>query len=274
MRTPRAIFELITPELAEAYLGKNMLNRHRDTKRVSQIADDMTNGDWMLTHAGIAFDWNGELVDGQHRLAGIVKSGEPQTILVVHGLDPDVRYVIDTGRPRTAANSLTLAGYPDATILGGMAKVVILWDEGELRLSVQYTPPVSNQDIVAWAARHPGAIETCRYARRIRKAGFPTPSISTLAAALFILSRIDADYAMNLADRMYNRTLYGKSDPLFTLDRRIQSAANNREMLRAPGLLTMYFRTWNALREGKPLVSLKIGDSGATGRTISIPQPK
>ena len=271
---PTATFEFIQPEVAELYLGKNMANRNRDYKRVGQMAADMANGDWMVTHAGIAFDWNGELVDGQHRLAAIVKSGEPQYMLVSRGLDPEVRHVIDTGRPRTAGNSLNVAGYPDATILGGMAKVVALWDEGALRLSVQFLPPVSNREVVAWVSRNADtATEFCRLARRIRKAGFPTPSVSTLAAALFILSRVDADDAAALADRMYNRTLYGNGDPLFVLDRRISAASRDRETLRTAGLISMYFRTWNALREGKRVTQLKVGSAGAGG-VITIPQPK
>ena len=48
----------------------------------------MQNGEWKLNGKSICFDWNGRLLNGQHRLSAVVRSGVPLTTLVVRGLDP------------------------------------------------------------------------------------------------------------------------------------------------------------------------------------------
>ena len=54
---------LITPEMAKSMLAKNMKNNRPVLKgTVHGYARQMRNGKWKLTHQGIAFDENGELV--------------------------------------------------------------------------------------------------------------------------------------------------------------------------------------------------------------------
>ena len=269
---PTITVEEIGPELAAHYLSKNMTNRPKSRVRIAEMARDMIEGDWLVTHAGIAFDWDDELIDGQNRLEAIIKSDTTQLMAVARGLDPDARHVIDTGRPRSASDSLALLEMPDTTVLASMAKLVILWDQGALKLSVQAVPRVTNHEVVQWVLATPEADTFRRAARRIYAAGFPTPSVGTLAAALMIVARINSEDCEDLIERMTNRTLLGAKDPLFTLSRRIEAAARSRETLRSPGLLALYFRTWNALRRGLPLTNLRIGFNN--GSVISIPKPE
>ena len=59
----------ITPDMALRWLETtNTNNRKVSEKHVHRLARDMTDGKWRLTHVGIAFDPNGTLLDGQHRL--------------------------------------------------------------------------------------------------------------------------------------------------------------------------------------------------------------
>lgn len=68
--------EHITPKLALAYLAKNLKrNRPVSAATVASYTAEMQHGHWLLTHQGIAFDDAGHLIDGQHRLHAIVKSG-------------------------------------------------------------------------------------------------------------------------------------------------------------------------------------------------------
>jgi hypothetical protein len=56
-----------------------------------------------MTHQGIAFDEFGNLIDGQHRLHAIVKSGKTITCLVSFGVHVDAVSVIDRGLRRSSA---------------------------------------------------------------------------------------------------------------------------------------------------------------------------
>lgn len=96
----------ITPKLAQQYLCHNADNRILRDKAIDRIADDMKNGAFQLTHQGIAFDTNGRLVDGQHRLQAIVRSGATVPMLVSEGVDPKTFSVLDQNIKRSPADIL------------------------------------------------------------------------------------------------------------------------------------------------------------------------
>lgn len=66
--------ETLSPAVARAYLAKNTNNRAITKERVLALARDMKSGAFIVTHQCIAFNANGELIDGQHRLSAIVES--------------------------------------------------------------------------------------------------------------------------------------------------------------------------------------------------------
>lgn len=78
----------ITPAMAEGWLKMNYEgNRKLRQTRVDRWAREMTLGRWRVTHQGIAFNLNGQLVDGQHRLAAIVASGCTVSMMVTRGVE-------------------------------------------------------------------------------------------------------------------------------------------------------------------------------------------
>ena len=102
-------YELVTPQLAEEWLKKNMVNRPVSKTRVEGYADDIKNDRWQRTHQGIAFGANGQLYDGQHRLYAIIKAEVAVWLLITRGLPPEAREVLDIGRVRTMGDNLALA---------------------------------------------------------------------------------------------------------------------------------------------------------------------
>lgn len=65
----------VSPERARTMLGRNEGNRQRRPSTVSHYADQMKRGEWQQTHQPLAFDEDGNLIDGQHRLAAVAQSG-------------------------------------------------------------------------------------------------------------------------------------------------------------------------------------------------------
>lgn len=90
----------VTPELARDWLARSGGNfRERTGAWVSKLARDMRDGKFVTTHQGIAFSSNGSLVDGQHRLAAIIRSGATIRLLVCFGFDSVAE--VDVGRKRS-----------------------------------------------------------------------------------------------------------------------------------------------------------------------------
>jgi hypothetical protein len=100
----------INPEMAANWLEINKHNRKLRASVVQRYAEDMKSGSWQRTHQGIAFDEDGNLVDGQHRLAAIVESGVTVNIMVTTGL-PHGTYMLDGGFGRTVKDQLLLSDF-------------------------------------------------------------------------------------------------------------------------------------------------------------------
>jgi hypothetical protein len=82
--------EIISPAEAQAYLDNNAKHRPIKEKKVLEYMGEMRDGHWRLNGKTICFDRNGRLLNGQHRLSAVVRSGVPLTTVVVRGLDPDL----------------------------------------------------------------------------------------------------------------------------------------------------------------------------------------
>ena len=125
MDNPFQLLE-ITPDLAAEFLGKNIdINRSARASKVAQFSRDMKAGKWRLTHQAIAFDWNDQLIDGQHRLKAIVKAGIPIKLWVFKNLDPSSFTVIDSGCARSASDFLKRHGFKNTSTVAAGIRLAI-----------------------------------------------------------------------------------------------------------------------------------------------------
>lgn len=100
----------ITPELAESWLAQNTFNRPVSMRVVRRYAADMASGSWHLNHQGVAFDSAGVLVDGQHRLHAIIRSGCTVSMMVTWGAS---RVGVDELRVRSTSEVVKFGGLSD-----------------------------------------------------------------------------------------------------------------------------------------------------------------
>lgn len=102
--------EIVTPEKAKEYLERNTDNyRKLDMSKVRILADEMKSGRWQLNGESIRFAKSGKLLDGQHRLAAILKANVPVKTAVTFDVDDDVT-IFDIGTSRSQVQILTANG--------------------------------------------------------------------------------------------------------------------------------------------------------------------
>jgi hypothetical protein len=107
--------EKISPQLAASYLALNKQNRPVREAAVAEMAADIRARRWRTTHQGIAFDWDGNLRDGQHRLQAIIEANLTVEMVVTRGIDPEACDAIDLSRRRTFTDFEVLSGNRDFT---------------------------------------------------------------------------------------------------------------------------------------------------------------
>lgn len=150
----------VTPELATQWLESRARNRSISDSTVNRYAADMKAGTWRLTHQGIAFDADGVLVDGEHRLWAVTRSGVAVRMMVTRGLCAEDREAFDQGRSRSVADALHLAGADD------VPRAAVSWfrvlanlqnpSRHNIQVSAAYVRAQTERyrDTVAWMATH------------------------------------------------------------------------------------------------------------------------
>lgn len=107
----------ITPDEARHALQFNAENNRRlSQEHLSKIIKDLQTGHWDFRADVIRFSKKGKLIDGQHRMMAIAKSGTPAESLIAYGLDEHLIRKIDTTlRSRSYADGLRVDGakYPN-----------------------------------------------------------------------------------------------------------------------------------------------------------------
>lgn len=103
---------MVTPELAQRLLDRNVGNRLLRVKRKDILRTAMEEGRFLFTGETIIIDWDGVLRNGQHRCTGIVESGVAEPCVIVEGIDPKAASVLDQGLQRNVRDILDIDGDP------------------------------------------------------------------------------------------------------------------------------------------------------------------
>lgn len=203
----------VTPEVAARWLKNNFRNRPISEDVVAAYARDMTNGVWVPTHQGVAFNDRDELIDGQHRLSAIVRSGKTVRMMVTFGLASTIAGsemttmdAVDRGRTRSVADQLKIQhGMKNGAVIAGMCATIggICHGERTRRLSVGQTLEIYRafQEPMDWVI-----------AIRTKQPGFKSAGfLGAFAFALATESRVEIDPAP--VAEMYRSLVEGKKLP-------------------------------------------------------------
>lgn len=278
MKTPRPIVAPVddgitsqlvevTPELAERWLGSNTHNRNIRPNLVDAYARDMAGGRWLVNGEAIKFSAANVLLDGQHRLLAVAKSGATITALVVRGLPESTQETMDAGARRTAGDALRLRGAANYSTTAAVARKALMWSHGQRTFDGAIRP--TNVEIVAFAEANADVYTAAEIASHYRNQIPAAVSVSGLCYWLF--ARIDA----RMTDEFYARLATGadlySGHPVLTLRNRLVDLRGPGRSVADERVTAMFIRTWNAVRSGRTLERLQI----TTGRgDDKFPEPR
>lgn len=126
----------VDAELAAELLSNNAEGqRNISAATAERYAADMATMDWMFNGAPILLSNKGKLLDGQHRLTAIKKSGIPQILLIVAGVDAQAMATIDAGRKRSYSDILKIREIPNHSTVAALTARVWHWFHGNYGVS-------------------------------------------------------------------------------------------------------------------------------------------
>jgi hypothetical protein len=201
---------MVTPEMA-AHLLKNMVrNRVVRESRVIKIALDIEAGKWHMTGSAVAFNADGQLIDGQHRLRAVVLAATPVPMLFAHNLSNEALAVIDTGAPRAMGDIYTMVdGVGDGKKFATMLGIVHGLDRGHM------TTGQSKAALDATRARHQDGTD---YVMTLLKRGGPRLiHIGSVHGALAFAYPTKPEAISEFAEKLWVGANLAPNDPAFVL---------------------------------------------------------
>lgn len=247
--------EIISPKLARVILSKNNNNRNLSQRTVNYYKNMIEKVLWQTNGESIKIATAGTLLDGQHRLDAISKSGIPVTTLVVRGLDKKTFKTIDSGRVRTHAEFLKIDGKngPNLNILAAAARIAMGFDKQTGKYN-HVGRKVSPSKILNFVDKYSGIEHSASIQERLRK--FCSPSIA--AGVHYIFSVVDPTAADKFFDFLYSGNDLNEGNPVLTLRNRfITVRESGRAGAAHQRMIVCYFvSAFNAYREGKKMQNL------------------
>lgn len=245
----------ITPEMAAVMLTWNDRNRSITQSSVDRYARMMSAGRWHFTGQPIIFSAK-RLIDGQHRLAAIVKAGIAIDALIVFGAPDDSFAFIDVGRVRTAADVFSIHNVKFASIMASAVKWIYEYENGRFSNAAGFTTTLDHEALFEEYQKHPGLQDSAWVAGEIAKTRLCSPSL--MVAVHYVAakkSRKEADEFFKKVGEGLGFT--GKKDPAYKLHRRLIDSARSQEKLGRLQLTALVIKSWNAHRLGRDVGTLK-----------------
>lgn len=250
--------QYITPELAGDYLKCNVSNRKLRSFRINLYARFMTEKRWLLTNDAIAFDTEGHLQNGQHRLYAIVQSGIPQRFLVARGLPVESFTATDLQATRTMGDFLYIAGEENlSTPLGASLRSLWRWKNYGVFGSVGRATTRREPDaveILQLLQECPGIRETTPLAIKISRKF--TGGLGIWGALAYIIAEADPDGADKFFTDLYDGVDLASTDAVWRLRERLREP---RMRLRPQEVAALTIKAWRYQREGKQVQILVWG---------------
>jgi hypothetical protein len=245
----------ITPEMAARWLSRNSKNRRLNPLAINRIAQEIQVGLFReRTGSTIIIDSDGNLQDGQHRLAAIVKTGISLRLWVLFGADPDDFQVIDTGGAgrRSDGQILTMNGVANANGLRAAAHSYLRMRDyqNELWTGSMIAPAIVREFVLVNQTDLSSAFSAGK--RVEHSTGLPR---SQFGAVAFAVSKCST-FTTRLWDEWVNQLCEGIMLPAdstaLLLDR---WSTNNRAAYSSPlaqqRVISVISKAWNLHAEGR-----------------------
>ena len=267
----------ITPELAEKWLSEyNLRNRPLRENAVRTLARQIERGEWQLSHQGIAFDEEGFLLDGQHRLAAIARAGQPVQVMVTFGASRSSFSVVDTGQKRTARDALALAGEENSMVLASALRGLHLYLTAPEHAWSGQVSMVSNDQILELLDEHPGMRDAVARGSAIGREISMTPTAAAIGWYVTSTARPEIDQ-----EAWYTGLTTGANlpvgDPRLALIKTMRSLAGGKSTRRRDDSrvhLFYYVKAWNAWVRGRSIKLLRMSPREKAPQPTKAPQAR
>lgn len=254
-----ASIETVTPQQASLWLaGQSDHNRTLRERHVERLMRDMRNGTFVYNGESIKIDEEGNLMDGQHRLTAIVRSGIPQTMLVARCVPRITMRTIDRGEARTVADWLKIRGFKHYSCLSKAANDLLAFECGSLH-RVNSLGKFHPSDADGVLDRHPNLSDSVSFVRG-HGSGLRRVYRSEGRAGFlhYVFTQVSPEKGDTFIEKLSSGAGLESSSPILHLRARLtDDIVDTRKKLTPTTRLALILKSWNAFLGGRPMRRLR-----------------
>lgn len=260
--------ETITPQLAKSILANNKSNRSANATITAHYADAISRGQWELNGEAIKIAHDGRLLDGQHRLMAVIKSGVPIQTLVIRGLPTEVFDTLDQGRTRTGGDLLTSMGVSHANSISSIILMYKRLDKGGMigaRANHKVAGMTKRDILEEYKSRSHFWDTIVEFARKMyfKKRLFTTSEIGAISAYLILNKNHRHANVYSFFAQLFSRENVENSTIIVLHDKIVDSVMTGYKMDKN-FKYALLVKTWNSYITGRVLKVLKMGKDEPT----------
>lgn len=250
---------LITPEIAREWIKDlNTHNRRLNMGHVEALARDMTAGHWEPNGNAISFGLDTEgrevLLDGQHRLAAVSRSGITVPMLVQRGLPLSAQGAMDIGRIRTYSDALHLADEKNASTIAAVLRRITLWEVGAYKTGGGGLKP-TRAEMSDTFDRYPGLRKDADWARTRARTMQLAPTVA--AFVRWVLREANESEGIWFTERLYDLDQLPREHVVQVLHRRIVRE-KDLHVYGADEYVALCIKAWNHWRRGEEVGKIQM----------------
>lgn len=241
----------VTPTLAKDWLKTVAKQRPLHSATVDNYVHQMREGQWALTGEPLIFSTKGALLNGQHQLHAVIKSGKTVDVFVVRGVEESAFDVMDTGRSRKAYDVLGIAGESYThSLASALGAIYRLEHFGMASLPKQRgRERASNRDIEETLKRHPGIRSSLQMGHEI----WPYLGSAGMGVTLhYLMSQKDKELADTFFGQLQSGEGLRQRDPAYQLREYLINQRDKRTKAPLVDRVFVFVKAWNLARAGKP----------------------
>ena len=246
----KAELKTITPEIAAKMLEANTSNRPLTEANVAGLVKEMKGGRWKVNGDMIRFSDSNIIIDGQHRLYAVVRSGITIQSWVMDGLPSDVFDTIDVGKRRSAGDTLGCRGEKNACRMAAALIMIDKYMTGRVEKSVQY----SNTEVEGLLGKYPDVRESLM--TTMNGKGLLLPSV--LDSCHYLFSKKDPVMTEVFMEKILKGVGLEEGDPWYVLRERLLTNSIANAKLSKAFMMALCIKAWNAARQGKRITKLQL----------------
>lgn len=268
---------MVNPEKAKLWLQKNTKNRKVRQWHIDRLASDMLKGKWILNGQTVSFSLDGVLLDGQHRLYAVIKSGVTVPMSVSFGVDdPNAFKTYDVNVLKRGVDQVaTMMGIENATHAGAIARRLLHWDKTHdktlFTIKNKAWDLLTGDEVLEYLQIYCNEIQDMYKEMRTTLPFRRCRAGSAFVAALIICSRMDDVTTLMFNDGLKSGAGLESDSPVYILREKLIDTPAKRGVIWETEVMALTIKAWNKYCAGKTVKFLRWRQQGDHPEKFPVP---